>query len=121
MRKLLLAAALIGSVSACGDDNDTPPNVTVSCNFATEALCDLIVGTQAGLDAAGFTTAACTENGGTFGSSCSSVNRVGRCMYTSTGMTGIASFEESYYSPTWDVTTAQTNCLTPPAGTFTPN
>jgi hypothetical protein len=62
----------------------------------------------------------CTLRGGVFSatSSCVSTLRVGSCVASAVGTIN-STFR--YYSPTYDITSAQSSCTTYFQGTFTPN
>ena len=119
MKRILLAALLLSTCLACGgsdDNNNNNATITSTCNFDAEDFCDVVTGTAAALDDADATQADCTGTGGTFGTPCTDVGRIGRC----TIVIGAVSLTEHYYPPSWDEASAHGLC-TAFGGTWTAN
>lgn len=112
-----LAAVLVATLAACGGGSGDG-NVTRSCHFTALDTCTAITGPASVLDAGGLNQASCESDGGTYVASCPTASRVGRCSASASEGGVTVSGTESYYSPTFDATSAQADCASQ-GGTFT--
>jgi hypothetical protein len=113
----ILAVVVAATLAACGGGGGDG-NATRACNFTADAVCSAVTGPANILDAAGYTEATCANGSGTYVSSCPTAGRVGRCSASASEGGVTVTITESYYSPTWDATSAQADC-TSQGGAFT--
>ena len=127
MRNLVMALSAISFLAACGGSSGGGGSaVTLHCTFGDS--CDAITGSMSS-DQRTAIEAACTRGSGVVGNgACSTAGMVaGHCTYGAAAMasfTGVsvdgATMVEYYLAASWTAAEAQSFCVSPPGGTWTP-
>lgn len=116
MKKTLIVAALALTAAACGGSSKkTTANATLVCDWRTvDATCAEVSAPAAALTAANYTSAECTNTGGTIVAACPASGRTGRCAITQASASGSIAVVWHIYDPAF----GQADC-TAAGGTWT--